>query len=490
MQPLARPALPGILTAMRQGDFPEAEAAAWTLGRLMQWHPMVVPDEDQAALFEICVARLRSDPRLSVEVCFCFDGLVAQNAATLPVEIFEPAVGALLDNARSATTPQAQTVLISSLTDVVGHSSEECVRAMAPLLAQLLRWASGCGDPGRLPDRLVSCLRALTARLGGDAVAPHAEELLGLYVRVSEAHFRAQACFDADTLRAAGALGLALGPRFAAGVPLLWPVLRTALQTEEDPEGIRAALLALEDVAKALSPSMDAQFAAEVMEAIATTLRRQGTELAGPLRCAAIQCLGAVGAALGPAAPPGLLPTVLALLMEQASAVLSEGAAERSAMGDEDSAVMSGSPKGGSPMDSRHLGGSLGEQAEMQRKVLHAVLQAYEDIVVSLQRAGTVPQLGPHLPGILDFACRLAGDPAAPTPTLRTALRLVGLLAAALPTELGAVGRGPGWQPEALARLASFGAACPGKAMRVFAAAVARLLPEPPVGCAALLATA
>jgi len=110
--------------------------------------------------------------------------------------------------------------------------------------------------------------------------------------------------------------------------------------------------------------------------------------------------------------------------------------------------------------------------------VFDAVLQAYEEIVASFRRSGAVSILAAQLPGILDFACRYAGEPDAKPQTLRVALKLVGALAAEFPAELAAMVRCPGGQPQRCVHtLAMYGATCPSKAMRDLAASLAQLLP-------------
>merc|ERR1740123_1855426 len=65
----------------------------------------------------------------------------------------------------------------------------------------------------------MSCLRALSLRVGVGRVTPHAEALLSLYVRTSRAHLKSRNGFDAETLRAAGTLASVLGANFVANTP-------------------------------------------------------------------------------------------------------------------------------------------------------------------------------------------------------------------------------------------------------------------------------
>eukprot|EP00929_Paragymnodinium_shiwhaense_P024936 TRINITY_DN15204_c0_g1_i3.p1 TRINITY_DN15204_c0_g1~~TRINITY_DN15204_c0_g1_i3.p1 ORF type:complete len:694 (+),score=91.29 TRINITY_DN15204_c0_g1_i3:680-2761(+) len=494
MMTLVKPALPGLLSAFKSGGFPVAVSAAWALGRALQLHPMAVPDNEQATLFEICVARLPTDPRLAVEVCYCLDGLVAQQAATLPADIFETAVTALLESAFKANTHQARTALVSSLTDVVGQSSPECVPSMGPVLLKLLDWADKVG-PDNLPDRLVCCLRALTVRLGLSGIEAYAERLLEIYKVISWKHFVTHQTFDGDTLRAASALACAMGPRFVAGMPTLFPILRAAMQASDDAEACLQGLVAFREVARTVgSPAFQPSHAAAGIEAIAGILRSPKT-LDVRLRPPGVLCLGAIAYALGPSTPE--LPVLASLLSEQAAAALAETSAERSAMGAEDPSTPTAParPAVAAPVavargvvvgvtQRRPVVRTAPENAnvvvhrEVQNQLLDAILQAYEELVEGFRKASAMQQLAPLVPTMLELVQRRVAPTTAKPNTLRIALRLVSALAVAFSAELSALVQTQGNATTCIvARLASFGSACPGVAMKEHAKKLAQLLP-------------
>eukprot|EP00927_Polykrikos_kofoidii_P038686 TRINITY_DN33093_c0_g1_i1.p1 TRINITY_DN33093_c0_g1~~TRINITY_DN33093_c0_g1_i1.p1 ORF type:complete len:919 (-),score=145.84 TRINITY_DN33093_c0_g1_i1:149-2905(-) len=499
MKPLIGPVLPGLLTSFASGRFPVAVAAAWALGRALQLHPTAVPDSVQATLFEICLDRLRTDPRLAVEVCNCIDGLVTLQAATLTPEIFVPAVNALIDCAAKATTSQARTALVSSLTDIVGQSSEECVSCMEPVLCSLLTWTENCvhADPNQIPDRLVSCLRALTARLR-DTVAPHAERLLTNYTRLLETHYRVHCCCDVETLRAAGTLAAALGQRFGAAVPIIWPILLAAMQhADDDVEGCLAALRACRDVSEALGPAVEPH--APVMLEVVVGLLRRPAGLNARLGAPTVLCLGSICGGLGPKTPD--VRALMGLLAEQAA----ETSSERCAMGAQDvlrGAVVSSTAvpvamarpvsvseaaaRGGpiavavATPSRRPVGRTPPSFTQVENQLPDAILQAYTDIINGFRREKAMNLLSEMLLGILSFACQHAGAAGAPQTTMRIALRLVGALAADFPAEMSAFMRSADGesQRKAISRLASWGATLPNKIMRGFAANLSQVLPQ------------
>ncbi|CAE7489499.1 KPNB1 [Symbiodinium natans] len=154
LRPLVASALPRLMEGLRSQSLPEASAAAWTLGRVLDKNPGSVPDEAQVALFETSLQRLRTEAGLAEELCYCLDGLVDQQAAVLEPAPFGVVLEALLAGARAAR-PESRTqhALLSCLTELLGRASEDCLPQMELLLDDLLRQADGpidIGVPGNM----------------------------------------------------------------------------------------------------------------------------------------------------------------------------------------------------------------------------------------------------------------------------------------------------------------------------------------------------
>lgn len=492
LSPLFGPMLPRLLDGFTQGVFPVANAAAWSLGRCLEMNPAAIPDSAQACLFEACIARLRKDGRTAVEACYCLDGLVAQQAAPLPVESFEPVTKVLVELGVSSSSPQSRSALMGSLTDLVGHASEECVPHMEFVLTSLLRWAEAQAGP-QVPDRLVRCLRAVTARLSCESLAPHGERLLALYIRASRAHFELYGSFDEEALRAAGCLAAALGPKFDAGLPAFWPVLKAAVELRTDPQACYAGLKALRDIVITVGAAIR-PYALECLVALGLILRSQEAAQER-LRAPAVSAIGGLGLGLGAALPePRTVMTLLAEQVEWAS----DESQERAAMSAEDphhanfGAIPVVAPtcpqKGISPQGQAAaanfcrrgkplLRAKVLHQRALRREVLDAALEAYEEVIRGFQHTGSLSFLADLLPGILDFACRYAGASGSQPKTMRAALRLLYTLVTEYPSELVAYVQRADSCRASVSRIACFGASCPSPKLRELAAPLARLAP-------------
>lgn len=483
--PLVGPMLPRLLEGFMHGVFPVANAAAWALGRCLEMNPAAFPDSAQATLFEVCVARLRKDDRIAVEACYCLEGLVDQQASTLPVEIFEPVTKVLVETGTLTRSPQARGALMGSLTELVSRASEECVPHMDFILVGLLGWAESSGG-AQVPDQLVRCLRALTARSSCEKLMPHGERMLALYMKASQGHFELYGGFDEETLRASGSLAKVLGPKFEAGLPAFWPVLKAAVEMVADYQACHAGLLALRDVIEALGPAMS-QCAPDCLGALGTVLRAQETP-DERLRAPALSCIGALGLGLGAAMPE--LRVAMAFVAHQVEWA-SDEFQERSAMGAEDpwhgnlgaSAPLQRPVKTASGSAARRRGkpvpAKVEHQRDLRRAVLDAVLEAYEEIVRGYQRTQSLRMLAEFLPGILEFACRYAGASGSEPKTMRAALRLLHALATEFPSELLLYVQRTDAGRASVSRIVCFGASCPSPKLRDLAAPLARLAEQP-----------
>lgn len=447
LAPFISAAVPRLLTALKTERPPEAAAAAWALGRSLELHPCAVPETAQATLFEICIGRFGERAWLTEELCYCLDGLLDQQAAMLPPNLFHTVAQALLDaSSNAAERPRA--VLLRSLAELVARADGECVLHMAPVLCCLLSRAEAeiqrCEPPAAV---LIDCLRALTMRIGAEGLVTYANRLLTAYIRTSEFCFNAHGGFQEEALRAAGTLAAVLGIQFEAGMGLLWPVLGAAVSCIDDREGCLAGLGALSDVVKALGPSFG-PYTAEVLEKLGELLQRR-EDLDVRQRASALSCMGEIGLQLG-CSMPGL-PKVLELIAQDVTAAIE---------------------KCGSPISPS----GVHSCEEQHWKVLDAALGAYEAMIRGCRQSGRLPSgLRAALPLALHLACLYGRTPGAAVCPRRLAVRLLGAMALEAPAEVVAFAGAHAETVACMQELASFGAACPSKAVRESAAAVAGL---------------
>ncbi|CAL1138119.1 unnamed protein product [Cladocopium goreaui] len=166
LQPLIRSALPRLLEALKAQELFEASAAAWALGRLLDVNPAAVPDESQAALFEVAVLRLRFAPSLAEELCYCLNGIVDQQASVLEPQLFGTVVESLLLGAAQAEREsRVQLALFGCLCELLGRAGEDCLPQMQLVLTEVLRRiAAELGQHAAPVRSLLRCLRVLLLR--------------------------------------------------------------------------------------------------------------------------------------------------------------------------------------------------------------------------------------------------------------------------------------------------------------------------------------
>ncbi|CAE7768666.1 KPNB1 [Symbiodinium sp. CCMP2456] len=417
LRPFVASALPNLLEALRSHPVPEASAAAWTLGRVLDKNPGSVADEAQAVLFDAALRRLRAEAALAEELCYCLDGLVDQQAAVLEPVPF----GAVLESLLAATQralPQSRTqhALLSCLTELLGRASEECLPQMESLLDEVLKQAELEQVGGAAARGLFCCLRVLIVRLG-----PRVQSRSSA---VSSLLARHGAAGEEEAIRAMGHLAAALGANFEG--TQLWPALLASIRRPDIPEACHASLAALGDVAKALGAAF-APAAAAAVASLAPLLT--GGNLPNALR--ATRCLGAIFQAMGGATPH--LEELLTALQSLAGPALQDlgdgpGGSDAAAPSSLGRCYARQGPQPRLPRSHHALlgEGSRGKERDPKRDFLEAVLFAIEALVVSCQQQGGVP---PAVQCIVAFAITMLPTLGTGPPVLRSGLRLVGRLA-------------------------------------------------------------
>ncbi|CAE7870170.1 Kpnb1 [Symbiodinium necroappetens] len=183
LRPFVASALPKLLEALRSHPVPEASAAAWTLGRVLDKNPGSVADEAQAVLFDAALHRLRAEAALAEELCYCLDGLVDQQVrilsdrwsydSRLGSEVGTPLTEKLHWRAELGLSTSLEQALYfwvrCSFESRIATDPEECLPQMESLLDEVLKQAreAELEEVGGAAARgLFCCLRVLIVRLG------------------------------------------------------------------------------------------------------------------------------------------------------------------------------------------------------------------------------------------------------------------------------------------------------------------------------------
>merc|ERR1712032_627528 len=263
-----------------------------------------------------------------------------------------------------------------------------------------------------------------------------------------------------------------------------------SMQDCDDLDTCLAGLAAFRDLTMALGPLL-APYASQALEILGALLR-MGDRLDARLRPPALACLGDIVLAVG--TPASYLSIVMGLFSEEVASTRSDCPVvldldARDARSDQ--TMFGCAPYNGAGANASCVGGAgilkrcrtaplparmEGERAS-RRAALDAVLEGYEAVVRGCRRSGVLSQVREFLPDVLNFACHHAGAQGTSPGVLRPAVRLIGALADEFPTEFSAFLCADAEARAGAAKLASFGAACPNKAVRELASSISPLLP-------------
>jgi len=263
---LVSQAIPILMTHLKDSVMLVKDTAAWTIGRICQFHPQAVsgklPD-----LISALLEALRDEPRVAAKVCWAIHNLAeahedSADKSTGPLSACFQALVEVLVNVtdrNDADESYLRSSAYEALNLLIQSSAKDCLKAVAVLLPEFLgrlektfafEIVSADDKEARseLQGHLCGALQACTQKLEGE-IKPFADRMMMLFLRVFES---TTASVHEEALMAVGAVANAMDSDFIRYMPSFHKWLEFALRNWEEHQVCGVAVGVVGDICRAL----------------------------------------------------------------------------------------------------------------------------------------------------------------------------------------------------------------------------------------------
>ncbi|EER10761.1 importin/karyopherin, putative [Perkinsus marinus ATCC 50983] len=429
--PPVQASLPHIVAALNDQSVAVRDTAAWTIGRIAQFHTPIFAQNPQmlAELIPVLFNKLQDEPRVAVNICWIFDVLGSDQDRDASTTILSPyfiqIVQKLLETAqrpdgakrglRNAAYAAVSSIVSGSGRDVQKHMPE-LAGEMASRLEQILNPAvvQQLNDKEcELHGHICGNLQVVTQRMRGNAdMEPMADKLMQLYMGVFELYQHLQQAshpnvvvVHEEALLAVTSLASALGEKFNKYMPQFGPVVIAAISNHEEFSVCQMAIGAVGDLARALDSTLaggpNEPLLDKMMEAMVMLMQNQDVDKR--LKPDVFRAISDVALAVKGAFAK-YLPTVMAVA-QQATAITASPDADE-------------------------------EWIDYVNDLRSSVLEAYTGIIHGMRDGNKLDLLKDYVQSILEFVVKVADDGCSSPNTLKSALGVVGDLVMAFQQQL------------------------------------------------------
>lgn len=408
MRPLVEKSYAHLVLALRDPSVAVRDTIAWTLGRIAQFHPTIVPIKQ---LTPVLGEKLGDVPRVAANVCFVIQVLAegldgdfskpSRAPPTTPLSEFftSLAQGLLQVVARpDAGERQLRMKAYEALSILVGRSGNDCLSHMEALVQEMLNHLNGSFKIVDRDCELQGCicgvLIALVQRMR-EKVMPAAdrlmEEALKVFTAYQQVRGGAQVLHE-EALLLVAALAHAVGPYFERFMQFFAPHLRVGLQNYEDVQVCVLATGVVGDLCRALEGKMTT-YCDTILQILYTNLQNPAVDR--KIKAAIMACFGDIALAVTGEFEKYLSP-VVQMLQEASSTRLTDG-----------------------PANSE-------DWIEYLNSLRENVLDAYTGIIHGLRDANKLHLLKEHVNGMLLFVSVITEDNTASEAVMKAAVTAVG----------------------------------------------------------------
>mmetsp|Transcript_55137 Transcript_55137/g.102102 ORF Transcript_55137/g.102102 Transcript_55137/m.102102 type:complete len:866 (+) Transcript_55137:475-3072(+) len=421
MRPLVEQSFQQLMVqALKDSSVAVRDTLAWTLGRMAQFHPSIVPIQ---VLTPLLAERLNDVPRVAVNVCWVIQVLAeAQPQCTMVPAMMIPPTGPLSEyftvlvqqllqaTARpDATERNLRMAAYNSLSVLVSHSANDCIQHMERLVQEMLQHLTASFQKGvdrecELQGYICGVLTALTHRLR-DKILPAAELLMQEALKVMQLYQQVRGganVLQEEALLLIGALITATGPNFNGFMTAFAPYLKAGLENYEETQVCLLATGMIGDLCGALKGQM-VQYCEPILQILYTNLRNRNVDR--KIKSVIIECFGDIALAITGEFEKCLGP-VVQMLQEASATRLQDGPAQNE------------------------------EWIEYLNSLRESVLGAYAGIIHGLREAGKLHLFKEHVNAILNFVKDICDDPTVTEPVMKASLGVIGDLILVFQQEL------------------------------------------------------
>jgi len=425
MQPMLQSSFNPLVMALQDQSVAVRDTIAWTLGRIGQFHPSIVPVKQLTPL--LC-EKLRDVPRVSANICWNVQVLAeAQTGAvgagqfpdtTALSEFFTALATALLEVVArpDAEERQLRMAAYNALSMLVSKAGNDCLGHMSALTQEMLKHLrlsfKNVERECELQGFICGVLTALVTRLRGE-VAPIADKIMEESLNVITAYQQVRGgaqVLQEEALLLIAALANSVGGQFERFMPHFAPHLSVGLQNYDEVQVCLMTTGIVGDLCRALEGKI-MTYCDTILNILYNNL--QNTAVDRKIKAAIMTCFGDIALAITGEFEKYLVP-VVQMLREASSTRLADG-----------------------PADSE-------EWVEYLNSLREGVLEAYSGIIHGLKDSGKLHLFKEHVNTVLTFVKDITEDQSASDAVMKACVDVVGDMVMVFQTELTShVGNAP-----------------------------------------------
>lgn len=421
MRPMVEQSLSHLVMALQDPSVAVRDTIAWTLGRIAQFHPNIVPVKQ---LMPLLCEKLRDVPRVSANICWNVQVLAeAQNSVPYPdttplSEFFTAIAMALLEVVARPDADERQLRMAgyNALSVLVSKAGNDCLGHMQALTTEMLKHLQesykSMDRECELQGYICGVLTSLVSRLR-DQIAPLADKIMEEALKVISAYQQVRGgaqVLHEEALLLVVALANAAGTGFDRFMPHFAPHLTVGLQNYEEVQVCLTTTRMVGDLCTALEKKIGG-YCDMILEILYTNLKNPAVDR--KIKASVMTCFGDIAMAITGDFEKYLGP-VVQMLREASSTKLADGPADNE------------------------------EWIDYLNLLREGVLEAYSGIIHGLKESGKLPLFKEHVNTVLMLVKEISEDQTSQLPVIKAAVGVVGDLILVFQQELTAyVGKAP-----------------------------------------------
>lgn len=421
MRPMVEQSLSHLVMALQDPSVAVRDTIAWTLGRIAQFHPTIVPVKQ---LMPLLCEKLRDVPRVSANICWNVQVLAeAQNSVPYPdttplSEFFTAIAMALLEVVARPNADERQLRMAgyNALSVLVSKAGNDCLGHMQALTTEMLKHLQesykSMDRECELQGYICGVLTSLVSRLR-DQIAPLADKIMEEALKVISAYQQVRGgaqVLHEEALLLVVALANAAGSGFDRFMPHFAPHLTVGLQNYEEVQVCLTTTRMVGDLCTALEEKIGG-YCDMILEILYTNLKNPAVDR--KIKASVMTCFGDIAMAITGDFEKYLGP-VVQMLREASSTKLADGPADNE------------------------------EWVDYLNLLREGVLEAYSGIIHGLKESGKLHLFKEHVNTVLMLVKEISEDQTSQLPVIKAAVGVVGDLILVFQQELTAyVGKAP-----------------------------------------------
>lgn len=412
MRPLVGNSFQRLVMSLQDQSVAVRDTLAWTLGRIAQFHPTIVPVRE---LTPVLGQALRDVPRVSANICWVIQVIAEAQPqgqpSTVLSEFFMSLAQALVE---VTTRPDAnerhlRMSAYNALSTIVAHSGNDCLQYMDKLAEEMLNhlaasFKAQMDNECELQGFICGVLTALVHRIR-DKIMPAADKVMEEALKVITAYQQVKGgaqVLQEEALLLVLALVNSVGPQFERYMPPFFPHLKVGLDNYEDVAVCVMAVGGVGDMCRALESKI-VGYCDTILETLHNHLMNPKVDK--KIKAAIMTCFGDVALAVQGNFEK-YLPIVMRLLQEASNTKITDVQTPNE------------------------------EWIEYLNNLREGVLEAYTGIIHGLKEAGKLHLFKEHVNQLLAFLNVICEDQTVNDAVKKAAVGVVGDLIQAFKEEL------------------------------------------------------